>query len=106
MRVHDVGLTISLAIIGTGACWAQPAGQPRDPDHVYAVTCHYCHDTGIGPVLKGSHYPVDQIRTAVRHGHGSMPSFMPSEITEAELAALVHMLSDAALPKAGEGTRP
>jgi hypothetical protein len=35
-----------------------------------------------------------------------MPTFMPSDITEAELAALAQMLSESSLPVAGGGTRP
>jgi hypothetical protein len=35
-----------------------------------------------------------------------MPAFMPSDITEAELAALAQMLSESSWPVAGEGARP
>lgn len=106
MRIQCVALTIALAIIGAGACLAQSASQSRDPNHVYAATCQYCHDTGIGPLLKGAHFPPDRIRLAVRHGHGSMPAFMPSDITETELAALAQMLSESSLPVAGGGAGP
>jgi mono/diheme cytochrome c family protein len=106
MRIQCVALTIALAIIGAGACLAQSVGQARDPNRVYAVTCQYCHDTGIGPVLKGAQFPPDRIRRAVRHGYGSMPAFMPSDITETELAALAQMLNESSLPVGGGGARP
>jgi 4-cresol dehydrogenase (hydroxylating) cytochrome subunit len=106
MRRYKVGLPLVLAIIGAGACLAQSVSQPRDPSHVYAATCQYCHDTGIGPPLKGAHFPADRIRLAVRHGPGSMPAFMPSDITEPELDALARMLSELSPPVAGRETRP
>ena len=106
MRKYCVGLALALAIVDAGACLAQTASQPRDPGQVYAATCQYCHDSGIGPPLKGAHFPADQIRLAVRHGPGSMPAFMPSDITEPELAALARMLSELPPAVAGAGTRP
>ena len=92
-------------MLGLSACvastvLAQATHEPRDPAHLYDRTCHFCHDTGIGPPLKGSHYPADRIRTAVRHGHGAMIAFTPSEITDSELTALAQMLNQSSQPRA------
>ena len=106
MRRSRVGLSFLLAILCTGPCLAQSASPARDPKRVYAATCHFCHDTGIGVPLKGSHYPADQIRFVVRHGYGAMIAFSPSEITDPELIALAQMLSEAAAPKATAGAHP
>jgi len=106
MRSYHAGLAVALAIIGAGALLAQAADAPRDPNRVYEITCHYCHDNGIGMVLKGAHFPPERIEFAVRHGYASMPAFPPSYITDAELAALARMLSEAAPPAAAAGTKP
>jgi mono/diheme cytochrome c family protein len=106
MRMYHVGTVIALAIIGAGALLAQAADPPRDPNRVYAITCHYCHDNGIGMVLKGTHLPPERIQLAVRQGHASMPAFLPSYITDAELAALAQMLSASEPPAAAPGTKP
>jgi mono/diheme cytochrome c family protein len=105
MWVRYVGHAAALAIIGAGTCFAQSAGQQRDPNRIYAITCHYCHDNGIGPALKGANFLPERIRLAVRQGYASMPAFMPSDITDAELAALVQMLSGPAAPTAAAGPR-
>jgi cytochrome c5 len=63
------------------------------PEQVYAETCHFCHDTGVGHVIKGMHVPAGQIEMIVRHGFGPMPAFTPTAITDPELQRLVQYLS-------------
>jgi mono/diheme cytochrome c family protein len=92
-----------LAIVALGLAWsalaaAQSAGQWRGPDQLYATICSFCHDTGVGPVLKGKHYPAKQIQAVVRHGQNGMPAMRPSEFSDAELASLADMLSDSPAP--------
>jgi mono/diheme cytochrome c family protein len=106
MRLYHVGIAIALTTVGAGALLAQAADPPRDANHVYDITCHYCHDNGIGIALKGTHLPPERIQFAVRHGFASMPAFPPSYITDAELAALAQMLSESAPPAAAPGTKP
>jgi hypothetical protein len=106
MRMYLAGTAMALAIIGAGAFLAQAADPPREPNYVYQITCHYCHDNGIGLVLKGAHLPPERIQLAVRQGHASMPAFAPSYITDAELAALAQMISESAAPAAAPGTKP
>jgi hypothetical protein len=106
VRRYLLGIGIALAMAATGALLAQAAEQSRTPDRVYAITCHYCHDNGIGIALKGMHLPPERIELAVRQGHGAMPAFPPSYITDAELAALSRMLSEAAAPAPAAATKP
>ena len=106
MRTDHVGIAAALAIIGAGALLARAADPPRDANRVYAITCHYCHDNGIGMALTGVHLPPERIQFAVRHGFASMPAFPPSYITDAELASLARMLSESAPPAAVPGTKP
>lgn len=74
-----------------GADAAQPLGQPlaqRSPANVYASTCGYCHGHNVGPVILGRKLPAEMVKMMVRSGPHGMPAFRPSEISEAELAAL------------------
>jgi mono/diheme cytochrome c family protein len=96
---HRLGLSFLIALLGAGPCGAQSAGGERDPSQVYAATCHFCHDSGIGVALQGTHLPPDLIRHTVRHGHGAMIAFTPAEIGDRELAALAQWLSAAAPPQ-------
>lgn len=100
MRTPYAVVTLAITLLAAAECLAQTPGATRDPNRVYAVTCQYCHDTGIGPPLKGARLASERIRLAVRQGYRSMLAFAPSEITDAELAALVQMLSEAAPPAA------
>lgn len=61
---------------------------------VYARTCAYCHDHGVGPAIKGRELDPAAVRMMVRHGAIAMPAFRPTEITDAELDALAKMLSE------------
>lgn len=98
MRLRHAAAAIALSLIGAGACLARADAPARDPARVYAATCHFCHDTGIGPVIKGDRFTPDRIRFVVRHGDGAMIAFTPAEISHAELAALIDMLERAAAP--------
>lgn len=62
------------------------AGRP--PERVYAVTCGYCHGHNVGPIILGRRIPAATVQAMVRGGRGAMPAFRPTEITNAELAAL------------------
>jgi mono/diheme cytochrome c family protein len=63
--------------------------------NVFMMHCHQCHpggEAGLGPAINNKPLPAFAIRTQVRYGLGAMPAFYPSEITEAELDALVTYL--------------
>ena len=81
-------------LVANGPVWAQAAGEWRDGAHVYQKICHYCHDTGVGPVLKGRELDVDYIRHVVRHGQRAMPAFRPSELDAKDLARLAQTIHD------------
>lgn len=61
---------------------------------VYARTCAYCHDHGVGPAIKGRELDPAAVRLMVRHGALAMPAFRQTEISEAELDAVGKMLSE------------
>ncbi len=60
---------------------------------VYARTCAYCHDHGVGPAIKGRELDPAAVRFMVRHGAFAMPAFRQTEISEAELDAVGKMLA-------------
>lgn len=69
-----------------------PAGQSAEParsgEGIYQVVCQYCHDTGIGPQLKGRQLPSVYIQHVARNGLNAMPAFRPTEISDQELTGL------------------
>jgi cytochrome c5 len=107
-QIRTGAALVALGVIGGAPFAALGADAQRDANHVYEITCHYCHDNGIGLVLKGAQIPAERIRLAVRQGYVAMPAFMPSYISDAELAALIELLTQPAAPAAAAaaGTRP
>lgn len=75
---------------------ANAAGQWQDGSQVYAKVCSYCHDTSIGPAIKGSDKPVEYIRYVIRNGFRAMPAFRGSEIDDEELQSLADYIKSSA----------
>lgn len=73
--------------------YADAAGQWRDGPHVYNKICSYCHDTGIGPEIKGRKLPPEYISIIVRNGYLAMPAFRSAEIDNKALSALSGYIS-------------
>jgi len=72
---------------------AQSAGEWKGPEQIWGASCGYCHDSGVGPPIKGARIAADAITAAVRQGLPGMPSFHPSEIDDRELATFSRWLS-------------
>lgn len=77
---------------------AQVAGRWKDPDEVYDKVCKFCHDTGIGPELKGRKYPSQLTIDMVRVGPGAMPAFRGTDIDDAMLKRLGEILEKSTEP--------
>ena len=92
-------LCISISVISlvlfSSVSYANAAGQWRDGMHVYEKVCSYCHDIGVGPVLKSTEKPVEYIQYIVRNGFRAMPAFRASEINDAELKLLADFIKSA-----------
>ena len=87
MAMFTAGIiTATSAALAAGQ--AKPASQGRAPQDVYRVTCGYCHGHNVGPLILGRKLPAATIQSMVRAGRGAMPAFRPTEISNAELAAL------------------
>lgn len=92
----------TLALVGAGAALlplaaradAPPSATPRSAEKVYASTCGYCHGRNVGPVILGRGLPAPAIEAMVRNGLNAMPAFRPTEISDAELAAVAAWISN------------
>ena len=65
----------------------------RDEAQVYAKMCAYCHETGIGPRIKGRKLPPEYVRFTVRHGKLAMPALRQSDIDDATLRRVAALIS-------------
>ena len=65
---------------------------------MYDKVCIFCHDTGIGPELKGRKYPSQLTMDMVRVGPGAMPAFRGTDIDDAMLKRLGEMLEKSTEP--------
>jgi cytochrome c5 len=92
----------ALAALAVPATGAEMAGK-----EVFDHYCTYCHGSGDGPgtmqlgrtrgkdqalLTQRTNLSADYIEYVVRHGLRSMPPFVPSDLTEAKLKALVAFL--------------
>lgn len=78
--------------------WAQAAGQWRDAQQMYAQTCAYCHGAGVAVELRGSGLPPEYVAAVIRNGLRAMPAFRPSDFNDADIAALVEMITTSPPP--------
>lgn len=102
----------ALALGAAAAVAAQDSPSPRTPQQVFADKCVFCHDArgwgtrslarrtppGQAQLLDREVLPAVVVQYAVRRGVGSMPQFTPTEISDAELAALAVWLADPERP--------
>jgi mono/diheme cytochrome c family protein len=90
-------IAICAGLMASGVAFAaQKLGAPlgdRPPEAVYAKTCGYCHGRNVGPVILGRALTPAVTTMLVRHGRNGMPAFRPTEITNAELAALADWIA-------------
>lgn len=93
---------IALALGGAGAAHAQSAGQWKDGQHVYAKICANCHESGVGPVIKGRDLDPAYYMHVARSGLRAMPAFRPTEIDDAALRQVAEMLSKSPAPGGGK----
>jgi len=96
-------LVSALASLATPASGAEMTGK-----EVFDHYCTYCHGSDDGPgtmqlrrtrgkdqalLTERTNLSSDYIEYVVRHGLRSMPPFVPSDLTEAKLKALVAFLA-------------
>lgn len=103
---HIVRVSVLLAAL---AALSSPAfGAEMTGREVFARYCSYCHGSGDGPgtqqlgrtrgadkalLAERTDLAPEYIGYIVRHGLKSMPPFVPSDLTEGKLQALVEFLT-------------
>ncbi len=90
------GAVAALVLPALARAEAPPSAAPRSAEKVYADSCGYCHGRNVGPVILGRALPVPAIEAMVRGGLRAMPAFRPTEISDAELAAVAAWISASA----------
>jgi len=107
-NAFSVALTLTTLVavgVPAAAAWAasqQPAEQGfawKEGAEVYTKICALCHETTIGPVLRGRDLDPLYIRLVVRNGNRAMPAFRASEIDDQILEKLASYISKTAADK-------
>lgn len=100
-RMKFVVLVSALIVMisHTGARGAGQNGVPqagfawKDGAEVYTKICALCHETSVGPILRGRELDPLYIRLIVRNGSRAMPAFRASEIDDHSLEKLAEYVS-------------
>ena len=71
----------------------EPSFAWKDGAEVYTKVCALCHETKVGPVLRGRDLDPTYIQLIVRHGSRAMPAFRSSEIDDQILEKLAEYIS-------------
>lgn len=71
----------------------------KDGAEVYTKICALCHDTSVGPSIRGRSLDPTYIKLIVRHGSRAMPAFRASEIDDESLEKLAEYVSKAETDK-------
>jgi mono/diheme cytochrome c family protein len=103
-------IALTLLVLPAVAGLVTPAvGAEMNGKEVFDRYCTYCHGSGEGPgtmqlsrtrgkdkglLTQRTDLAPEYIQYVVRHGLRSMPPFVPSDLTEAKLRALVTFLTE------------
>ncbi len=83
------GVGLSLVCLAASAiARADSSGQWKSGQEAYDKVCGYCHEKGVGPVIKGRGAP-PEYRAIVRQGRRAMPQFRKTEIDDETLSKLI-----------------
>lgn len=70
--------------------------------HVYAKVCGQCHESGVGPVIKGRNLSLIYTKTIVRHGFRAMPAFRSSFLDDQALQSVVEYIGNSSVSQGKE----
>lgn len=101
-QLSRFGLVVVVAAgiaAGVAAAASEEAPRPgfawKDGAEVYAKICALCHETTVGPTIRGRGLDPTYIQLIVRHGNRAMPAFRASEIDDQSLEKLAEYISKA-----------
>lgn len=89
----------------SGVALAAAAAPPQDVgpgQRYYEKICAQCHETGIGPVLKGRALSPETVVAFARLGVNAMPAFRVTDIDDATLSDLGVYISKTQPPAAAK----
>jgi mono/diheme cytochrome c family protein len=87
-------IVIASSAMGSDQKDAAPPGFAwKDGAEVYTKICALCHETAVGPVLRGRGLDPLYISLIVRHGSRAMPAFRAAEIDDQSLEKLAEYVS-------------
>jgi mono/diheme cytochrome c family protein len=102
--VHAALILTAAVAVGLVASmtWAAPKEKEApvpgfawtDGAEVYSKVCALCHETNVGPVLRGRGLDPLYIRLIVRNGDRAMPAFRASEIDDKSLEQLAEYVAN------------
>jgi len=92
-QILTTSITLIMILFALPAYTAEEAvggdnNHQADGKNVYDTICQHCHETGVGPVIKGRQLPVEYITYIVRHGVRAMPAFPEPYISNEDLKSL------------------
>ncbi|MGQ7817234.1 c-type cytochrome [Metapseudomonas furukawaii] len=92
-------LALPLALLA-GQAFADGDGVWKSGENVYQKVCGHCHETNIGPNLKGRQLPPQYSIAVVRNGFRAMPAFPASFIDDKALGQVADYIAKSAAPAA------
>lgn len=97
-QIKFSGLIFCIMMSGSPA-YAAGNGVWKSGADTYSKICTYCHDAGVGPVLKARKLPPEMITKIVRHGLIEMPAFPESFIDNKTLQDLARYIQESDAPQ-------
>lgn len=94
-----LGISTMAFLFVAGPVLAQSDGVWRSGEQAYSKTCAYCHEAGVGPVLRGRPLPSSFVSQVVRRGFLEMPAFPASFIDDKTLEDIGNFLRTAPAAK-------
>lgn len=96
-----MGAILALMAVATPRfALAEAAGQWKSGEQIYAQTCAYCHNAGVGPNLLGRSLSPELVQHVVYSGLSAMPAFRPTDFNAKEVAQLGAWIRDSKAPPA------
>lgn len=91
-----------LAALSLTAVAQQPQQTTSAGQRFYEKTCAKCHETGIGPVIRGRGLTPEVVTFFARTGVNAMPAFRVTDIDDATLHDVGVYLSNSQPPAAAK----